>query len=135
MYFNDTVTFQRCSCGKRWSITRYTIGSLCYFSISFSSRKRCTLSKFVSVDTATLLVFTLCLRKNLASFRLFLALKDTCIPRLKTLVMVLIPPGLLMNLHILSISPSVIILISSVQSMHFASVITRSDSAENPIRT
>ena len=46
----------------------------------------------------------------------------------------LIPPGLLMTLHRLSISPPVRISRSSMQSMPCASVITRAYSAENPIR-
>ena len=53
----------------------------------------------ISVATATLLVLILCLSKKLTIFKYFSDLKETCNPRLATLVMGLIPPGLLMTLH------------------------------------
>ena len=106
-----------------------------YQRIRVRSRKRRTFIKVILVVTAILPVLTLCLRKKLESFRLFSDLKETCNRRLATLVMGLIPPGLLTTLHILSISPTVIISSSSMQSMPCASVITRAVSAENPIRT
>ena len=80
------------------SITGDTKVSVCYFYISLSSRKMRTLSNIISVPTATLQVLIFCSRKKLASFRLFLYLKDTCNLRSATLVMLLVLTGLLMTL-------------------------------------
>ena len=117
------------------SITGDTKVYVSSFSLSLRSCKMRTFPNVVLVTTAKLPVLTLCLSKNLASFSLFSGLKETCKQRLETLVMGLIQPCLLIILHRLSIYPSVRILSSSMQSMTCASVITRSASVENPIRT